>query len=177
MVTQKRLKELFEHEAGNLIWKIENPNAKRGYVAGCLDKRGYRFIRVDDKLYTAHRLVWFYHNGYFPENDIDHINRNKDDNRIENLREVSRSCNNRNTGNHCTNKSGVKGVHWFKRTNKWKVEISVMNKSRYLGYYNDFDEAVLARLAGEQCLEWNGCDSSSPAYQYAIRYGLIRQKV
>lgn len=124
------------------------------------------FICIDYKNYSAHRLAWLYIHGYLPENQIDHINRQKIDNRICNLREVSSQCNTRNTGNRIDNKSGVKGICFDESRGNWIVYIEVNQKRTYLGRINDFDESVCLRLCAEQCLGWSGCDSNSPAYQY-----------
>ena len=118
------------------------------------------------KLYKAHRLAWFYVHGYMPENDIDHEDRITNHNWIKNLREVSKVCNARNIGNIKSNTSGVKGVKWDKFNTKWEVCIMINQINKYLGRYKSFDNAVCARLAGEQCVNWEGCDSHSPAYQY-----------
>ena len=168
-LTHERLHEILNYdlETGIFIRKVSNSNRiKVGSVAGSIDKDGYLIITIDWKRYKAHRLAWLYIYGYFPEHDIDHINRNPSDNRIKNLREVSRSCNMRNTGNHRDNTSGVKGVRFSEKRKKWMSQIQVNRKCRFLGYYIDFNDAVCARLAGEQCLDWNGCDSSSPAFKY-----------
>lgn len=168
-LTQKRLKELFHYnpQTGIFTGRTQTGGrAKKGYVAGCIEIFGYLRITVDKISYKSHRLAWLYVHGYFPESDMDHINRDKADNRIKNLRVVSKQCNNRNTGNPKNNKSGVKGVHWITKGKRWHAKIRVMSEAKYLGIYKDFDEAVCARLAGEQCLNWDGCDSSSPAYKY-----------
>jgi hypothetical protein len=78
-------------------------------------------------------------------------------------------CNLRNTGNNKANKSGVKGVNWTKNMNKWLVYITINYKQNKLGYFNEFDEAVCVRLMTEQCLNWEGCDSCSPAYKYVTK--------
>jgi hypothetical protein len=127
---------------------------------------GYIQIRIDKKLYYAHRLAWLYVYGYFPENNIDHIDHKGYHNWIGNLREVSTQCNARNTGNFKHNSSGVKGVTWYPWVKKWAARIKINGKIRHLGLYEDFTEAVCTRLAAEQCLNWQKCDSTSPAYQY-----------
>lgn len=167
-LTQARVKELFDYrEDGKLIWKKQiGSRAMVGTVAGYLGKNGYRQLRLAKKLYRGHRIVWLWHYGYLPENGVDHINRERDDNRIENLREVSMSCNIRNTGNFSHNTSGVKGVRLYRSGEKWIAQVKVSGKSIHLGTHLDFFEAVCHRLAGEQALGWPGCDSSSPAYQY-----------
>lgn len=145
-------------------------------IAGGVDHNGCRYIKIKGTKYSAHRLAWLYYHGVFPKNEIDHINRDKEDNRYRNLRDVSRMCNMRNSRNYHNNKSGVKGVSWHTWHKKWAVNVRIMNKQYYLGYFCDYDEVVLTRLAAEQCLNWEGCDSSSPAYQYAIKQKLINPK-
>ena len=177
-ITYKRVKELFNYKDGNLLWKVRKAKStKIGDIAGCTNDRGYSVIQVDRKLYQTHRLIWLWHHGYLPEGGLDHTNRIRDDNRIENLREVSNQCNVRNTGNYKTNKSGVKGVYWYERRNRWCSFITVYDKNYHLGRFESFDEAVLHRLAAEQCLDWSNCDSSSPAYKYAVEHGLIRESM
>jgi len=171
-LTYSYVRELFDYRPdGFLIWKVRKGGKTMGSVAGPKAKVGYSFIVVDGKAHRAHRLIWLWHHGYMPEGDLDHINRIKHDNRIENLREVSRQCNIRNTGNQKNNKSGVRGVCG---KDVFRVQIAVNKKQYWLGNFKCFDEAVLTRLAAEQCLDWDGCDSSSPAYQYAKSCGLIK---
>ncbi len=172
-LTQKRLKELlhYDPETGVFTWKgfsisQGRISLKSGRIAGYQDTYGYRQIHIRGTLYQEHRLVWLYVYGYTPENSIDHINRNPSDNRVKNLREVSSQCNLRNQGNPKNNTSGVTGVSWQTAGGRWIAQITVMNKNKNIGRYTDFSEAVCARLAGEQCLDWANCDSSSPAFQY-----------
>ena len=169
MLTQERVKELFDYnaETGTLFWKVaRGTNKREGLPAGCIGSRGYFVTRSFGKLYYNHRLIWLWVNGYFPETNIDHKNKDKIDNRIENLREVSHQCNIRNSGNRKDNTSGVKGVYWHARAKKWHAFIYLNGRNIYLGIFHDFDNAVCARLAGEQALGWSGCDSSSPAFKY-----------
>lgn len=150
----------YDEHTGELIWR------RNKKVAGGPLKSGYIKIQVKGKQYLAHRLVWFYHNGYFPEKFIDHIDRNNCNNKIENLREVSNQCNQRNSKLNCLNTSGVKGVIFDKSTKHWLVRIGLGNKMIHVGCSKDLTEAVAHRLAAEQALGWEGCDSSSPAYLY-----------
>lgn len=166
---QHELKQLLTYDTitGIFKWKYAvSRNIHINDIAGYVGFDGYRKIGIKGKSYLAHRLAWFYVYGYFPENEIDHINRNRDDNRIKNLREVSIKCNRRNVDNLRNNTSGVKGVYFHQEKDKWLATITNNRKQRSLGYYDNFDDAVCARLAGEQCLDWFGCDDNSPAYRY-----------
>lgn len=175
-LTQKLVKELFDynHETGTLTWRLARSNRiKVGDVVGSLGAGGYYMVNLNKIPRLVHRVIWLWFYGYSPEFHIDHINRVKTDNRIVNLREVGQSCNARNTPNFITNSSGVKGVSWFERDSKWRPRIQLpggTEKTRTLGYHEDFTEAVAHRLAAEQCLEWEGCDCNSPAYQYMQNY-------
>ena len=178
-LTQTEAKRLFNYnrETGVITRAVDSGRYgrfKKGTVPGYEDKNGYVQIRINGRLYSAHRLIWLMEYGYFPEQSIDHINQNTKDNRIENLREVSTSCNLRNRGNPINNTSGVKGVHWYSPANKWKAQIQYNGKARHLGHYCDFSNAVCARLAGEQCINWAGCDTYSPAYQY-VQKNIIKK--
>jgi len=172
MIKQKELRRILHYDAKRGVWKwrVSRGTAGKGSIAGSANSHGYRSIKINGKLYKSYRLAWFYICGYFPEHDVDHINRVRDDDRWCNLREVSRTCNLRNTGNPCINTSGVKGVDWVKRAGKWRARIKGNGKSKSLGYHADFAEAVAHRLAAEQCLDWEGCDSSSPAFRHMEEY-------
>ena len=172
-LTYERLKELLHYDplTGDFTNKITRGTwAVEGGTAGHRRKNGYIEIRISGKAHLAHRLAWLYMEGFFPKNiGVDHIDRNPSNNRWNNLRLVSQQCNLRNCGLRKDNNSGVKGVYWDGRRKKWQAEINLSGKHRHLGRYEDFDDAVLARLAGEQALSWEGCDSSSPAYKYVQR--------
>ena len=174
-LTQEQVKKLFKYnpDTGDLICKVRRGNnGGIGDVAGYCNK-GYLQVTIDGKGYYNHRVIWLYVHGYIPEHDLDHINRKRFDNRIKNLREVSRQCNNRNCGNRNNNTSGVKGIFWHKTIKKWQANIGVNRELKHLGYYDEFDNAVCARLAGEQCVNWSGCDSSSPAFKY-VKKNIIK---
>lgn len=175
-LTQERVRELFDYrEDGCLIRREDSTQCKAGEVAGAVDRRGYYHITLYGVHYYVHRLVWLWHHGYLPEHNIDHADRCRSNNRIENLREVTQSCNLRNTGNRLTNTSGVKGVRRYPQVKKWQVQIMVAGKNVYLGLHEDFLEAVCHRLAAEQAENWAGCDSCSPAYQY-VQQHIVREK-
>ena len=139
----------FDYQDGNLIRKIGRVN-EIGQVAGCLHKAtGYIHVKIKSKLYKAHRLIFLYHNGYFPE-FVDHIDGDKSNNRIENLRSATKSENCFNQKIRSTNTSGCKGVKWNSKLNKWQVEVNKNYKSHYFGLYEDLELASLvAREATE----------------------------
>ncbi len=174
MLTQERVKELFDYdeETGDLIRKVVKVSNQTnvGEIVGSISNYGYLQLSIDRTTYLAHRVAWLYTYGYLPENQIDHINQIKTDNKLNNLREVSRQCNVRNTGNRGDNTSGVKGVCWNKRNSKWMVCINNLGVSLYQGLHTDFTEAVAHRLAAEQALKWEGCELSSPAFLYIKEY-------
>lgn len=176
MITQKEIRRLFSYNRKTVIlrWKVKSSKRVNvGDEAGCKRPDGYIQIIINKKKYLAHRIIWCGKYGYFPENMIDHKDKIPWHNWISNLRESSNQCNIRNTGNFSNNTSGVKGVFKQNTTNKWIANIRINNKLHHLGLYKSFDDAVCARLAGEQCVGWNGCDSNSPAYKY-VQNNIIR---
>lgn len=168
-LTQEQVRALFTYkDDGSLIWKNGNAGHKAGSIAGCVNK-GYVRIRIGKVGYLAHRIVWLYHHGYMPESDVDHIDRNPLNNRIDNLREVSDQCNIRNQKKRTDNTSGVTGVFWDKSKRKWGAKIVVSQKLVSVSTNCSFEEAVFHRLAAEQCLEWEGCNSTSGAFLYVSK--------
>jgi hypothetical protein len=144
---QEELKQKLNYnpETGLFSWLIKpSDKIKLGSVAGSLDKDGYVIITLNAKKYRAHRLVWFYVYGKWPENEIDHINRIPRDNRIINLREATDQENQFNRGEQKNNTSGYKGVSWNKQNKKWLANIRVNCKTIYLGYFDDIQEASKA---------------------------------
>lgn len=126
-------------------WGSKGP----GSVPGGISPQGYRQIGVYGRTYPAHRLAWLLTYGVWPADDIDHINRNRDDNRITNLRLATRSENLHNTGAQPNNTSGHKGVNWHKRACKWEARICVHRKQKHLGFYANIEDAINARRAAE----------------------------
>lgn len=95
-ISQELLKSKvkYDPETGLFSWIKGSRAGKAGAIAGSLTKYGYIRFWIGEKIYMAHRLAWLYVHGYMPENAIDHINGIRDDNRMSNLQEVSRACNN-----------------------------------------------------------------------------------
>jgi hypothetical protein len=142
-ITQEQLKALFDYKDGFLVRKTNVANTKIGDVVGTKNARdGYSRVCVNYKDYLTHRLIFLWHYGYLPKN-IDHINLNRSDNNIENLREATNS---QNTYNQCKsprNTSGCKNVSWCKKTNKWLVRIAYNNRKIKQWQIDDFELAEL----------------------------------
>lgn len=140
MLTKQEANGLFEYQDGMLYWKISKRGVKAGSKAGSVTHEGYMRVMVNGKEYKIHRLIFLMHHGYFPEM-IDHINGNRSDNRIENLRPATNQQNQHNVIAPRTNTSGVKNVTWSKRNKKWCVELRVNGKHKNFGQYHDIDYA------------------------------------
>ena len=142
-ITQELLKEKFTYDGENLVWKKTRASTKIGKKAGTTKAEGYRQIAIGKVCALEHRLVFMYVHGYMP-NEIDHINGNRADNRIENLRECTPSINNRNSKMPSTNKSGVKGVFWDNSENKWHGRVWANGKFAFSRCYEKLEDAAQA---------------------------------
>ena len=151
MITQNRLRELLQYapETGEFMWRVSHPRAKVGAIAGATDHYGYVVIRLDGHLYKAHRLAWLYVHGVWPPKNIDHINRVKNDNRMENLRLADQSINMHNVDVRVNSKSGVAGVTWRADRKKWNARIKVGYKNFNLGLFETIAAAIAARREAE----------------------------
>ncbi len=144
----------YEPETGIFTWKISNSNrVKVGDAAGSQNGDGYLRIKVLSRQYKSHRLAWLYVYGEWPKLDIDHINRNRSDNRRVNLRDVTQKQNMQNASKRSDNTSGHPGVSWHKQHSKWQARIMHNQKDIHLGYFTDIEEALSARKAAEK-LYW-----------------------
>lgn len=146
-LTADYLRELLEYDkdTGVFVWGQRKFRTQSGSVAGCLDPAGYRVIKIDERLYKAHRLAWLYVYGEMPKGHIDHINHNHDDNRIKNLRCVDDKENAKNRPLYKNNVSGIPGVAWKKREKKWTAYIKVDGKHLHLGTFDEKQDAIRAR--------------------------------
>lgn len=153
LITQERLKSLltYDPDTGEFRWRVTSSSRRTaGSLAGCRDHYGYVVIRIDGKLYKAHRLAWLYCYGLWPTKNLDHISQTPDDNRITNLREVDQHENNQNRRTQKNSSSGVTGVSLHKASQRWHARIHTRDGCRSLGYYATKEEAALARRAAEQ---------------------------
>ena len=153
MMNQSELKKIlyYNQKTGVFIWMVSKSNrVKVGDIAGSLHIiHGYIKIKINGKLYQAHRLAFLYVNGMLPKDEVDHINHNKADNRFSNLREVTHRENGKNLSKITTNTSGIMGVSWHKSNLRWIAFITVLKKRINLGSFVQFHEAVNARKNAE----------------------------
>jgi len=144
-VSQQELKTIvhYDPETGLFTW-LSNRGGKAfaGSVAGSVNRRGYVELTIACRKWLAHRLAWYYMHGAVPV-AVDHINGNRQDNRLENLREVTRSENQCNRGVLANNTSGYAGVSWHKKSKAWVVRLMKNGKSHMIGYFKDLELAGL----------------------------------
>ena len=148
MLTQSRLKELlhYDPETGVFTRATKRFGIRVGDIAGNIYK-GYVRIKVDNKLYRAHRLAFLYMLGTWPEDQVDHIDLCRANNIWANLREATHAQNQHNTQKPKRNKSGYKGVYFAKDRAKYRAEIRINKKSTRLGQFNTPEEAYEAYCA------------------------------
>lgn len=142
------IRELFYYKDGRLYNKVNRRRVKKDTLAasdGNLNK-GYRRVSIRGRTYPEHRLIWALHHGDTTK-DLDHINRNRLDNRIENLRVTDFSRNRLNSKMDSRNKSGHTNVYWNKKSGLWFVYLRKNTKGEYFGSYKDKELAAL--VAGE----------------------------
>ena len=135
------LHELFEYKEGHLYWKVPGRSRRMGKPVGSISADGYVRVKINYKHYRVHRLVWAMH-GKEPVELIDHINGNKLDNRIENLRAATQSQNCMNRCQRSDNKSGVKGV--MRKKGKWYGCVTLDQKVHSAGYFDRKEDAAAA---------------------------------
>ena len=179
MITPETLQELLAYspDSGELIWR-ERDCAFFKSVADC--KRwnsryagtkafqtmhyGYMHGHIFKKHYFAHRVAWALHHGEWPAGQIDHINGVRSDNRIENLRVVSHSDNQKNVKLRHDNKSGIPGVDWRSGCSLWRVRASLNGRRVMIGYYKNLDDAKKARLEAQR------------SFLYHANHGSVRER-
>lgn len=155
----------YEPDTGKLFWKERTEDlftsrhrSPKSYMNGWNAKyagkqaftakhnAGYRSGAIFERLFLAHRVCYAIHFGKWPENHIDHVNGDRADNRIDNLRDVTVSQNRKNVSISGNNSSGFGGVYLQKRTGRWVAETKVSGKKIYIGSFPDKDLAIAARM-------------------------------
>lgn len=153
ILTQARLRELFVYDpdTGIVTRKITvGKRGKAGAIVGCLTQKGYLSLRVDGRFYLLHRVIFMYVHGRMPEQQIDHVNGVKTDNRISNLREANEHENSQNVKVHRDSSSGLLGVSWRASLKKWRASIGLDGSHKHLGYFHSKDEAYQAYCAAKR---------------------------
>lgn len=161
---------IYEPETGRFFWKKRSPEffnsdsgrpadqtcrqwnsryaGKETFLSG---PHGYRGSSINGEWCSAHRVAWAMTYGEWPDGEVDHIDHDPSNNRIENLRLTSRTGNMRNQKKHSTNTSGFRGVHYYEdRKNRWRARITVGGRQMSLGHFATKDEAIAARLDAER---------------------------
>lgn len=137
----------YNETKGEFTWiKRPNKNIHLHTRAGTKNSAGYRVISLFGKRYLEHRLAWFFVHGEMPEHEIDHINQIRDDNRISNLRQVTRSENQRNKTRKDSRVDEI-GIWWCRRRKRYIAEITLNGKKVYQKSFKDIDEAIQQRKA------------------------------
>lgn len=160
VLTVERVRELVCYEPSTGVFTHQRPSAgpvKHGARAGSLDRSGYRYLTLDRVSILEHRAAWLYVHGEWPSGQIDHINGDRSDNRISNLRDVSRSVNQQNRRRaQRRNPVGLLGVTEIRRpqalTKPWKASIFMNGTSKYLGMFSTPEQAHEAYVKAKRRL-------------------------
>lgn len=148
MITYEQANKAFTYKDGILYWNQNRKRVKVGDAVTSKTEKGYVRVTVDGVMCKAHQIIFLLHNKKWPT-QVDHINGIRDDNRIENLREVTSKQNNWNRKS--INPNGTKGVHWHKQIGRWVASITINRKNIHLGSFVDFESASnKARQAREK---------------------------
>lgn len=147
-----RLREVYEYneKTGVLVYRASRSwNTRAGMPAGCINSKGYIYVTIDGKSMLAHRIAWAIFYGRYPSGFIDHVNTNKTDNRIENLRDVTAAMNRQNQRSAMRNSgTGYLGVR--RSGNKFMANIKTNNKSAYLGTFTNAEDAHAAYVRAKR---------------------------
>ncbi|NTA16041.1 HNH endonuclease [Agrobacterium tumefaciens] len=161
-LTQEEVRRSFDYDptTGILSWRERDDVGKSwnvrfaGKPAGAKTKDGYLRVKLNGVRLLVHQMIWLFVFGYVPD-EIDHQNQRKSDNRLSNIREVSRLENARNHTMQANNTSGHTGVYWDKGRGLWRAFVCVGKRQKHLGHFVDFNEAIAARLAANDNLNFH----------------------
>lgn len=139
----------YDAETGEFYARIRTRKWNVGDKLGYVRPDGYIAFMIDWRKFLCHRLAWFYVHGVWPSKRLDHINRDRTDNRISNLREATGSQNGINRNINTNNTSGILGVCWDKGESKWMAKIQVRGRTINLGRFDSLADAAVARDRAE----------------------------
>jgi hypothetical protein len=149
-ITKLRNLLVYDPVTGVFTWRNNIGNVKAGSVAGCLNRKGYRYIGVGGSLYRANRLAWAYVHGALPQGQVDHIDGNRANDSITNLRDVSAETNQRNRKRGNKNSTScLLGVSYHRQTKKWRAQLCITT-TKHLGLFDTEQEAHYAYLEAKQ---------------------------
>lgn len=137
----------YDPNEGVFRYAQPGPHKRVGGNAGCINRKGYRYVYFAGRSHFAHRLAWFYVYGQWPEGFLDHVNGDRDDNRIANLRIATNSQNMANRKRNANSTTGVKGVQYVKKSRRYMARIQADGVRLELGYFVTIDEAKSAYAA------------------------------
>lgn len=148
-LTYERARELFNYEpaSGVLTWRVnKGSRGINGAVISSVSTQGYLRVSVSKKSYLVHRIAFLLMTGRWPDEQIDHANGVRTDNRWENLRPATSHQNTMNQGVRDDNTSGIKGVYFCKKRKKWVAQIVIHGQCYNLGRFLTIEEAKVVRL-------------------------------
>lgn len=153
-----RLNDVLRYEGGIVYWR-KRPSKKSvravvGSEAGCIHHDGYRYIQLDECLIQTHQIVWALHHSDYPSCFVDHINGNRSDNRIENLRLATAGENSTNRASAKGSTSGYLGVHFRTDCKLWRAQLSNRGKRIHLGLFDN--EIAAAQAYNEAAIQLHG---------------------
>lgn len=152
----------YDENTGIVVWKKTLSNrAISGSRAGCIQKgrkRIYRVIRINKILYLEHRICWLLFFNEWPKDEIDHIDQDPTNNKILNLRVVNTQQNSTNRPIQSNNTSGIRGVSWNKKTNKWISQIETNSINKYLGSFDSIEDAAISYANAKNKLHPFACE-------------------
>ena len=154
-ITADLVRSLLDYDAdtGLLRWRVSRGSVQAGAIAGSPNKDGYLGLSIKRTTVLAHRVIWLHVHGVWPTRQIDHINGDRRDNRLVNLRDVAPAVNSQNlTDAHVDSYSGILGVHWHSRDKRWIAQLGAYGKRHHLGTFRTAEEAHAAYLKAKATL-------------------------